>query len=188
MTSSTRVVLLTGAFDELGAAVAVAALAEGAKIAAVAARPWQVDRLREALGNERALSGLVGHGDAQAAAGFVKGAQDALGPITDVVCASVLVREARAGEEPGGDLEVLLDVNLRANSAVIRAALPSIRRRGSGRLAIAGWTDELEAVSANCRASLAAVDAFAAGLATDLNGAGVQVARVPFNAPAAAWL
>ena len=188
MASPTRVVLLTGAAEELGAAVAAAAFDAGAKVAAVAARPWQVDRLSEQLGTERALPGLVPHGDAQAAAGFVKGAQDALGPITDVVCASVRIVAARAGEEPGGDLEELLDVNLRANTTVVRAALPSLRRRAAGRLALAAWTDDLSRASATCRASLAAVDAFAVALRDDLSSAGVAVARIGATASAAQWL
>lgn len=188
MATAARVVLLTGAAEDLGAAVADAALAMGAKVAAVAARPWQVDRLRERLGTEHALTGLVAHGDAQAAAGFVKGAQDALGPITDVVCASLLLRAAQPGKEPGGDLEELLDVNLRANSAVVRAALPSLRRRRAGRLALADWTGAPAHASANCRASLAAVAALATALREDLTETGVVVTQVPADAAAAAWL
>ena len=188
MTAATRVELLTGAADALGTAIADAALSAGASVAAIAPRGWMVDRLRERLGVDRALAGLVAPGDAQAAAGFVKGAQDALGPITDVICASVLLRPAAEGAEPGGDLEELLDANLRANSAVVRAALPSLRRRARGRLALPAWTDELADVSVNCRASIAAIEAFAAGLEVELKGAGVALDRVPANAPAAAWI
>ena len=54
MTAATRVVLLTGAADALGTAIADAALSAGASVAAIAPRGWMVDRLRERLGGDRA--------------------------------------------------------------------------------------------------------------------------------------
>jgi hypothetical protein len=40
-------------------------------------RAWQVEKVRQELGGERVLVGVVGAEDGEAAAGFVKGATDA---------------------------------------------------------------------------------------------------------------
>lgn len=188
MTAAARVVLLAGAADPLGAEVARAVLAAGGKVAAVAPRAWQVDRLREQLPDANVLVGLVADGDSQAAAGIVKGAKDALGPITDVIGASVELRGPEAGSEPAGDLAALLERNLHANCALVRAALPALRRRGSGRLVLPALPDDPDGLSATCRASLAAVEGYALGLARDLAGAAIEVAQVPADASVERWL
>jgi NADP-dependent 3-hydroxy acid dehydrogenase YdfG len=170
MPEASRVVLLTGATEPLGVAIARAVLDAGGRVAATVSRPWQVDRLREQLPSADLLVGVVMAGDAEAAAGFVKGANDALGPITDLVAASILLRDRVAGREPAGDLGELLDANLHANTTVARALLPSLRRRRSGRLAFASLPESAHHLSATCRASLAAIDAFATSLRADFAG------------------
>ncbi|MFN9305000.1 MAG: NmrA family NAD(P)-binding protein, partial [Planctomycetota bacterium] len=67
------VVVVAGATGRIGGAVARAVLARGGRVAAAVRKPWQVDKLRSALASDRALVGLVPAGDAEAAAGFVKG-------------------------------------------------------------------------------------------------------------------
>lgn len=189
MSDVSRVALLTGATEPLGAAIARAVLDAGGKVAATVSRPWQVERLREQLASDRLLVGVVMPGDGEAAAGFVKGANDALGPITDLVTASLLLRERTAGREPAGDLGELLDANLHANTTLARALLPSLRRRGTGRLAFPAMPADDAGLSATCRASLAAIDAFGAALALDLAETGLEVVRVDAATEAAdAWL
>lgn len=187
--ATARVVLVTGVAGELGRVIAAAVLAAGGKVAAPAARLWQVERALEQLGAAGVLAGLVEPGDGQAAAGFVKGAVDALGPITDLVAASVLLRDRDAAAEPGGDLAELLDANLHTNTVFARALLPSMRRRGSGRLAFAALPEEAASLSVTCRASLAAIDGYAAALTTELTDGPLEVARVEADQAApAAWL
>ncbi|MCK5944925.1 MAG: hypothetical protein KAI24_23255, partial [Planctomycetes bacterium] len=158
--------------------------------AATVTRPWQVDRLREAFGSDRLLVGVVAPGDSEAAAGFVKGSNDALGPITDVVAASVLLRGRKPTGEPAGDLAELLDANLHVNTTVARAALPSLRRRGRGRLVFAALPAPADELSVTCRASLAAIAAYADGLARELADGALHVALVPpaTDPDPSAWL
>ena len=98
------VLLLAGATGRIGTAVARRVLADGGRVAAAVRRPGQVARMIEALGRERVLVGVVGADDAEAAAGLVKGAQDALGAITAFVGAAGAWQARTAGNEPGGDL------------------------------------------------------------------------------------
>lgn len=175
MNPARQVVLLAGATGRIGSAFAHHVLASGGCIAAAVRRPWQVDKLHETLGRERLLAGLVPTGDGEAAAGFVKGAQDALGPITSFVGAAGQWQPRSAGREPGGDLAELLAANLLANAALARAVLPFLRRRRRGTLLFLGATPAaLAAGSAAFAASKAALHEFVAALARDLEGSGVH--------------
>ncbi|MFT4514355.1 MAG: NADP-dependent 3-hydroxy acid dehydrogenase YdfG [Planctomycetota bacterium] len=182
MTHSCSVLLLAGAADSVGQRIASAVLAAGGKVAAAVPRAWQVDKLREALGAEaadRLFVGVVPAADAEAAAGFVKGAKDVLGGITHFAGASQLLRERVAGREPGGDSDELLAANLTSNTALCRAVLSAMRRRESGRLVFVAAPDNTDALSATCRASLAALAEFAAALVDDLTNTGIDVEIVP---------
>ena len=170
-----RVVLLAGAFGETGTELARALLAEGAGVAVALPRGWQVDKLRERLdAGASALVGVVAPRDAQAAAGFVKGANDALGPITEFCGVATLLREREPGREPAGDLDELLDANLHASATLARAVLPSLRRRGQGRLRFRLPDPGRQDLSATCRASLAALSTFVDGLAEDADGLRIE--------------
>jgi len=70
----------------------------------------------------------------------------------------------------------------------VRAALPALRRRGSGRLVLPALPADPNELSATCRASLAAVQGYALGLARDLADAAIEVAQAPADAPAERWL
>jgi NADP-dependent 3-hydroxy acid dehydrogenase YdfG len=182
MTHSTSVLLLAGAADPVGQRIASAVLAAGGKVAAAVSRGWQVDKLRESLGADAGghlLVGVVAAGDAQAAAGFVKGAKDALGDITHFAGASQLLRERVGGCEPAGDSDELLAANLHSNATLCRAVLSAMRRRKSGRLLLVAAPDNTDALSVTCRASLAAFSEFAAAIAADLVGTGIGVETVP---------
>lgn len=179
--------LLAGATGRIGAAVARCVLARGGRVAAAVRKPWQVDKLRAALASDRALVGLVAAGDAEAAAGFVKGAKDALGPLTGFVGAAGCWQERTPGKEPGGDLADLLAANLQANAMLARAALPFLRRQRRGALAFVGATDAaLRDGSAAFAASMAAVHAFVRALQRDLAGAGVTAGALLLDPASAA--
>ena len=182
MTHSSTVLLLAGAADPLGLNIARAILAAGGKVAAAVPRAWQVEKLRDALASDgsegQLLVGVVAVGDAEAAAGFVKGAKDALGDITHFAGAAQLLRERVAGREPAGDLEELLSGNLTSNTTLCRAVFPAMRRRKSGLLLFVAAPEDSEALSATCRASLAALREFAMAMATDLSHAGIDVQNV----------
>jgi 2,3-dihydro-2,3-dihydroxybenzoate dehydrogenase len=176
-------VLLAGATGRIGGAVARRVLARGGRVACAVRRPWQVDKLRAALASDRALVGLVPAGDAEAAAGFVKGAKDALGPLAGFVGAAGCWQERAPGREPGGDLADLLAANLQHNALLARAALPLLRRQKRGALVFLGAADDaLAAGSAAFAASMAGVHAFVAALQRDLAGAGVAAHLLPLDA------
>ena len=169
------VVLIAGAQEPLGRAVARAVLDVEGRVAVAVQRQWQVDLLREELGGDGVLVGLVAPRDAQAAAGFVTGARDALGRVTHFVGASFVLRERVPGREPAGDFEEMLDRNLHANATLIRAVLPSFRRTG-GTLHLPALPSPAEDLSPTCRASLAALQVFGAALSDELAATDVRVA------------
>lgn len=175
MSAAGQVVLLTGATGRIGSSFAEHVLAHGGRVAAAVRRPWQVEALQASLGRDQALVGLVPTGDSEAAAGFVKGAQDALGPISAFVGAAGQWQPRMAGREPGGDLAEMLAANLLANAVLARAVLPFLRRRRRGVLAFLGATEAaLTAGSAAFAASKAALHEYVRAVARDLEGSGVQ--------------
>jgi NADP-dependent 3-hydroxy acid dehydrogenase YdfG len=181
---SLPVVLLAGAFDALGQCLAHAVLAAGGKVAAAVPRDWQVQKLREQLvargaTSDRFLVGVVGPRDAEAAAGFVKGANDALGTITQFVGASSQLHNTVAGREPAGDLDEMLLSNLHSNATLARAVLPTMRRRRTGNIVLASLPDPVGQLSVTCRASLAALREFAVALANDVTAHGLRVHCLP---------
>ncbi len=178
-----HVVVIAGATGCLGTAFAKLVLARGGRVAAAVRRPWQVGRLQEALGRERLLAGVVPALDAEAAAGFAKGADDALGPITAFVGAAGRFGARTPGQEPGGDLLESLEGNLHANATLARAVLPFLRRRRRGSLTFVGASQRaLELASIATRTGLAALHEFVAGLANELADSGVHASAVLVDA------
>ncbi|MCA8973825.1 MAG: SDR family oxidoreductase [Planctomycetes bacterium] len=175
-----QVVLLSGATGALGSAFARHALACGARLAATVRREWQVEQVRAALGSERVLVGVVEAQDGEAAAGFVKGANDALGPITALVCTAGLFGTHQVGSDPAGELLRLVQANLLAGANLARAVLPGMRRRRRGTLTFVGSSAvgrDLP-LSANYLASKAALHEFVRALALSLDGSGVRAAAI----------
>lgn len=174
--------LLTGAIDDAGLQLARAVLARGGRVAAALPREWQIDKLRPQLhaNDGQLLIGVVADGDAEAAAGFVKGAIDVLGVITHFAGMAAIIRAPQPGKEPAGDLDEMLTANLQANAALARAVLARMRRLGAGKLLFACEPPAHVALSATCAASLAAVRAFATAVAADVESSGVQVQQLGF--------
>lgn len=174
MTPSTNVgrghvVVIAGATGRLGTALARAVLANGGKVAAAVRKPWQVVKLREQLGSNGVLVGLVPSLDTEAAAGFAKGANDALGPVTAFVGAAGTFIPRAPGREPGSDLAEQLEANLLANATLARALLPGMRRRRHGRLVFVGaGATCLAAGAAAFVAAKEAVHGYVRALADDL--------------------
>lgn len=175
---SGHVVLLVGAAPALRSAFAKGVLARGGRIAVAVTRPWQVQALEDELGSAGVMVGTVGPRDGEAAAGFVKGVEDALGKITALVFVS---EAATGGIEPtvavgadaAGDLGALLESNLLAGATVVRALVGRLRRRRRGHVLLIGATEQGR--GANLAASLAALRGYATGLAHELQGSGVTV-------------
>ncbi len=174
-TDSNQVVLLAGVTGQLGTAFARRVLADGHRLAAAVRRPWQVDKVRERfadVGAERLLVGVVGAQDSEAAAGFVKGCNDALGPLTAVVSTAGAFRTAAVGQEPAGELAELVEANLLSGATLVRAALPGMRRRGRGTITFVGSAavGVGKDVAANYLASKAAVHEYVRALDASFAG------------------
>jgi NAD(P)-dependent dehydrogenase (short-subunit alcohol dehydrogenase family) len=177
-----KVVLLGGATGEVGGAVALALRQRGARIAAAVRSPRQVAQLAEALGSDGVLVGSVGAQDGEAAAGFAKGAADALGPIDALICAHGAFAAAEAGQDPAGALAGLLEANLLAPATLARAVVGPMKRRRAGSLVFVGSA----AVGSGGRgmtnylASKAALHEYVRALAHELDGSGLRaVALLP---------
>lgn len=175
-----QVVLLAGATGAVGKAFAKFVLQHGGKVAAAVRRPWQVAGIVESLGRDRVLAGCVGPQDGEAAAGFVKGVKDALGPITAYVCAAGRWSGAPVGKDSAGALTELLEANLLVGANLARAVVGAMRRRKAGTLTFVGSAavGGADGAPANYLASKAALHEYVRALAADLAGSGVRAAAV----------
>ncbi len=171
-----RVVLLVGASGEVLQDFAQRGLAGGARLAVALPRAAQVEAARQVtrFAAGEVLVGQVGAQDGEAAAGFVKGVEDALGPITDLIALGVQTGDGEVGHEAAGDLARLLEANLLAGANLVRAAVGRLRRRKRGRILFLGRA-EADCAAANEAASQGALRAYAQKLADELAGSGVVV-------------
>src|SRR5262245_50572601 len=129
-----RVALLSGATGAVGAELARHLRARGARLAVAVRRPWQVDKVKAALGSDGILVGCVPPVDGEAAAGFVKGAADALGPVDALLCTSGAFRGSALAQDSAGELQELLEANLLTAQTLARAVVGPMKRRRSGSL------------------------------------------------------
>ena len=177
---SDKVAIVQGATGELGAAVVQQLRERGASTAIAVRKPWQVDKTIEIFGSARMLVGCVPSADGEAAAGFVKGATDALGPIDALLCCNGAFRGGAIGKDGGGDLRDLLEANLMAGVTLARAVVGPMRRRRTGSLVFVGSAavGRSGAGIANYVASKAALHEWVRALAVELQDSGVRAAAL----------
>lgn len=181
-----RTVLVQGATGALGGAVLAALAQRGAKIAAVVRRRWQVEPLEQTMmghgmARPRQLVGVVDAEDAEAAAGFIKGAEDSLGPIVAFLSASGAFAAAPLGDEPNTTAGDLWRANFASVHTLARAVVAPMRRRRAGSMVFTGAAAALGPAPAGMAlyvASKAALHAYAEGLAGELGPQGIRVAVV----------
>jgi NAD(P)-dependent dehydrogenase (short-subunit alcohol dehydrogenase family) len=175
-----HVVLLSGATGAVGGAFAKFVLANGGSLALAVRRRHQVAAVTAVFGATRVLPGLVAPQDGEAAAGFVKGAEDALGPITAFVCTAGRWNQEPVGKEPAGQLLELLEANLLTGSNLARAVVGRMRRRRRGTLTFVGSAavGSSTAMPANYLASKAALHEYVRALALELAGSGVTASAI----------
>ena len=122
--------LVTGATGGLGAAVAVAFVDEGARVALVARDPARLDSLRARLG-DNAISVAADVSVASEAARAVDEGVAAFGGLDAVVNAAAIDTVWRpVGELPVEEWDRAIAVNLSGTFYVCRAALPHLAERG----------------------------------------------------------
>ncbi|MBK8980543.1 MAG: SDR family oxidoreductase [Planctomycetes bacterium] len=133
-----RCILLAGATGAVGGAVLERLRDAGARIAAAVRKPRQVADLRERLGAAPHLVAVVDSDDTEAAAGFVKGVEDALGPVDALISTAGAFAFARVGDDPAGLDRQLFDANFAATHTLVRAVVRPMLRRQTGSLVFTG--------------------------------------------------
>lgn len=175
-----RSALITGAGSGIGLATAERLLSEGYRLA--------LGRFASAPGLDALLRGARGGGpqplveeldvrDRAAVAAFVARAEERLGGIDVLVTCAGIHSEAPAAEIDWDDWDEALAVNLTGTFACIRAAIPGMLARGSGRIITVGSELALTGMSgygAYC-ASKAGVVGLTKSLARELAPQGILV-------------
>lgn len=175
-----KTVLVGGATGAVGGTLVATLLQRGARVAAAVRRPRQVHDLTGRFGTAGMLVGCVPARDAEAAAGLVKGATDALGPIDALIGTAGAFAADPLGGEDTGQLERLLEANLLAGVTLARAVVPPMKRRRTGALVFTGSAavGSGGARMAHYLASKAALHEWVRALAQELAGTGVRVGAV----------
>ena len=118
-----RTVVVAGGTGAVGKALVRRLVEIGAKPAIAVRKAWQVAPMRELFGGADGLVAVVAPGDGEAAAGFLKGARDSLGPVAAVLSAAGAFRTAEIGRDRAGDDTGLFEANFVATHTLVRAAV-----------------------------------------------------------------
>ena len=172
-----KVALVTGATGGIGAAIATALHAQGAKVAITGRREPELAALAEALGNERVLVAPADLADPAAPAALVETVEGALGPLDILVNNAGFTRDMLALRMGDADWNAVLEVDLTAPFRLARAALRGMMKRRSGRIvsiaSIVGVTGN--AGQANYAAAKAGLIGMSKSLAQEVATRGVTV-------------
>lgn len=125
--------LVTGASGGLGAAIATALAAAGAKVALSGTRVEALEALKAKIG-ERAVVTPGDLGDAAATDKLFKDAETALGQVDILVNNAGLTRDGLAMRMKDEDWQKVIDVDLTAAFRLSRAALRGMMKRKWGRI------------------------------------------------------
>ena len=128
-----KAALVTGGAAGIGAAIAEALAARGAKVALVDMNPATPDKARALPhgGHVACVADLTRPGEAGRA---VAEAVGALGRLDILVNSAGIVRLAAAEAVPDEDWDLTMAINLRAPFVLARAAFPALRDAGAGRV------------------------------------------------------
>ena len=156
-----KAALVTGASGGIGAAIARALHAQGARVALSGTRRDALDALAVELGEGAAVC-AADLRDPAAAEALVAAAEAACGPLHILVNNAGLTRDGLALRMKDEDFALVLDVDLAAPFRLARAALKGMLRRRAGR--IIGIGSIVGAVGNAGQANYAAAKAGLAGL------------------------
>ena len=133
MTSSTKLMLITGVSSGFGRALAQQALLAGHRVVGTV-RSEEAARAYVALGDGRAFARLLDVTDVDAIDGVVAGIEAALGPIDVLVNNAGYGHEGILEESPLADMRRQFDVNVFGPVAMMKAVLPFMRGRRRGHI------------------------------------------------------
>jgi NADP-dependent 3-hydroxy acid dehydrogenase YdfG len=125
-----KVVAITGASSGIGAATAVACARAGAAVALAARRKDRVDELAERIGNAVAFETDVT--DEEQCRAFVDGAAAQLGRLDVLVNNAGVMHLGSIEDSPTDEWRRMVNVNVLGLLYCTQAALPHMRRQGSG--------------------------------------------------------
>jgi 3-oxoacyl-[acyl-carrier protein] reductase len=128
-----RSALVTGASGGIGAAIARALHAQGAKVALSGTKVEALEALAGELG-ERAFVTPANLSDTAATEGLIKSAEAAMGQVDILVNNAGLTRDGLAMRMKDEDWQLVLDVNLTAGFRLCRAVLRGMMKRRWGRI------------------------------------------------------
>jgi len=172
-----RVVLITGATGNLGRAVSEAFMAEGARLVLVGSRPDSLERAFPGLA-PRHLKLAADLGDEADAARAVAEAERVCGRI-DALCA--LAGGFHMGEAvhqmPSSTWDQMMRINVATLTNVVKAAVPGMIARGSGRIVTVGANSAMKGAPhmAAYTASKSTVMRLTEAMAGELRGHGINV-------------
>lgn len=172
-----KVALVTGATGGIGAAIATALHAQGAKVAITGRREAELAALAEALGNDRVLVAPADLADPAAPAALVEKVEAELGTLDILVNNAGFTRDMLALRMGDADWNAVLEVDLNAPFRLARAALRGMMKRRQGRIisiaSIVGVTGN--AGQANYAAAKAGLIGMSKSLAQEVATRGVTV-------------
>ncbi len=170
-----RTALVTGASGGIGAAIARALAAQGARVGLSGTREAALEALAGEIEGAAVLSCNLA--DSEAADGLVARAEKALGPLDILVSNAGVTRDGLFLRMRDEDWQTVLDINLTAGFRLARAALRGMMRRRRGRIvavsSVVGVTGNPG--QANYAASKAGVIGMTKAVAAEVAGRGVTV-------------
>src|SRR5688500_8104136 len=171
-----RSALVTGASGGIGAAIARALHAQGAKVALSGTKVEALEALAAELG-ERAFVTPANLSDTAATEGLIKSAEAAMGQVDILVNNAGLTRDGLALRMKDENWQLVLDVNLTAGFRLSRAVLRGMMKRRWGRIigitSIVGVTGNPG--QANYAASKAGMIGMSKALAAEVASRGITV-------------
>ena len=172
---SDRTALVTGASGGIGAAIARAIAAQGARVGLSGTREAALEALAGELDGAAVLPCNLG--DSEAADGLVARAEEALGPLDILVSNAGVTRDGLFLRMRDEDWQTVLDINLTAGFRLTRSALRGMMRRRRGRIiavsSVVGVTGNPG--QANYAASKAGMIGMTKAVAAEVAGRGVTV-------------
>ena len=172
---SERTALVTGASGGIGAAIARALAAQGARVGLSGTREAALEALAGELDGAAVLPCNLG--DGEAADGLAARAEEALGPLDILVSNAGVTRDGLFLRMRDEDWQTVLDINLTAGFRLARAALRGMMRRRRGRIiavsSVVGVTGNPG--QANYAASKAGMIGMVKAVAAEVAGRGVTV-------------
>ena len=171
-----KAALVTGASGGIGAAIARALHAQGAKVVLSGTRTEALETLAAELG-EHAFVCPADLRDAGEPAGLIEAAEKAAGPLHILVNNAGMTRDMLALRMTDADWQMVMDVDLSAPFRLARAALRGMLRRRAGRIigigSIVGTTGNPG--QANYAAAKAGLIGMSKALAQEVGSRGITV-------------